>query len=139
MPKTKTNSLFTVVLEDSEAVPREVWLKERKKAICGSDYPAIVGLSGFKTPVDIFEDKIDPNKISETVTLETKFRFDIGHALEPVILETIARAIGATPIRDKRMVESSVYPYMRVDVYKRQSLLRTFRKPWPFTVNRSTC
>lgn len=116
MPKTKTNSLFTVVLEDSEAVPREVWLKERKKAICGSDYPAIVGLSGFKTPVDIFEDKIDPNKISETVTLETKFRFDIGHALEPVILETIARAIGATPIRDKRMVESSVYPYMRVDI-----------------------
>lgn len=92
-------------------------LAERaEKAVCASDYPAIVGLSSFKTPVDIFEDKIDPDAISEEVTLGTKFRYDIGHALEPVILETIALEIGAIPVRDKRMVESTRYPYMRADI-----------------------
>ena len=62
---------FKVILQDTEAVSREIWLKERKKAVCASDYPAIVGLSSFKTPVDIFEDKIAPNAISEEVTLGT--------------------------------------------------------------------
>ncbi len=113
---TRKKEDFIVILQDTEAVSREIWLKERKKAVCASDYPAIVGLSSFKTPVDIFEDKIDPDAISEEVTLGTKFRYDIGHALEPVILETIALEIGAIPVRDKRMVESTRYPYMRADI-----------------------
>lgn len=116
MSKKKATAPFAVILEDTEAVDRAVWLKERKLAVCASDYPAIVGLSGFKTAVDIYEDKTDPENVSEAVTLETKFRFDIGHALEPVLLETIGREIGAIPIRDKRMVESIRYPYMRADI-----------------------
>ncbi len=116
MAKKKTTYPFTVILEDTEKIPRRVWLKERKLAVCASDYPAIVGLSGFKTPVDIYEDKVDSEKVSEEVSLETKYRFDIGHALEPVMLETIGREIGAVPIRDKRMVESTLYPYMRADI-----------------------
>ena len=84
MAKKKTTYPFTVILEDTEKIPRGVWLKERKLAVCASDYPAIVGLSGFKTPVDIYEDKVDSEKVSEEVSLETKYRFDIGHALEPV-------------------------------------------------------
>ena len=116
MAKKLKNTPFIVVLEDTEAIPHEEWLRERKLAVCGSDYPAIVGLSGFKTAIDIYEDKIDPHAVKSEITLEEKYRFDIGHALEPVILETIATEIAARPIRDKRMVESTLYPYMRVDI-----------------------
>jgi predicted phage-related endonuclease len=107
---------YRVILADSEAVPREEWLRARKPAICSSDYPQIVGLSSFGTAIDIFEDKIEPEQVSGAISLEQKFRFDIGHALEPVILTTIAANIHARPIRDKRLVESTLYPYMRNDV-----------------------
>jgi len=106
---------FVVVMADTEAVPREEWLLERKPAICGSDYPALVGLDGFKTAIDIYEDKTSL-KIESEITLATKYRFDIGHALEGIMLETIAANIGAKAYRDKRMVESTLYPYMRVDI-----------------------
>lgn len=114
--KTKTMAPFVVILEDTEAIAREAWLRHRKPAVCGSDYPALVGLDGFKTAIDIYEDKIAPDAIVSDITLADKYRFDIGHALESVMLETIALEIGATPVRDKRMVESSLYPYMRVDI-----------------------
>lgn len=113
--KTKT-APFVVVMGDTEKAPREDWLKERKFAVCGSDYPAIVGLSGFNTAVDIYEDKIDPNKVESEITLADKYRFDIGHALESIMHDAIAKEIGATAVRDKRMVESTLYPYMRVDI-----------------------
>jgi predicted phage-related endonuclease len=113
---TKIFAPFTVVATDTEAMPREDWLRERKLAVCGSDYPALVGLSGFQTAVDIYEDKIDPDAIESEITLADKYRFDIGHALESIMHEAIALDIGATAVRDKRMVESVLYPYMRVDI-----------------------
>lgn len=116
MAKKIKSAPFRVILEDTEAIPREVWLRERKLAVCGSDYSAIVGLSGFKTAVDIYEDKTSPDDVQSEIILEEKYRYDIGHALEPIMLEAIATEIGAIPIRDKRMVESTIYPYMRVDI-----------------------
>ena len=116
---TKTKALaqpFVVVLKDAEAVPREEWLLERKLAICGSDYPALVGLDGFKTSIDIFEDKTNPTAVNSEITLADKYRFDIGHALESVMHEAVANEIGAIAVRDKRMVESTKYPYMRVNI-----------------------
>ena len=108
--------VFRTILEDTENVSREVWLRERKKAICGSDFPVLLGLSTFRTAVDLFVDKTNPDEISEEVSLLSKYRLDIGHALEPVMLGTIGLELGAIPIRDKRMVESIQYPYMRVDI-----------------------
>lgn len=107
---------YRVILEDTQAMPREVWLKHRKPAVCASDYPAIVGLCAFRTAVDIYEDKIDPENVQTEITLADKYRFDIGHALESVMHEAIAAEIGAVPVRDKRMTESTLYPYMRVDI-----------------------
>ena len=34
--------VFRTILEDTENVSREVWLRERKKAICGSDFPVLL-------------------------------------------------------------------------------------------------
>ncbi len=114
--QTKTRVPFTVIAEDTEAMPRKDWLRERKSAVCGSDYPALVGLSGFQTAIDIYEDKTDPNAIESEITLADKYRFDIGHAIESIMHEAIALDIEAMAIRDKRMVESTLYPYMRVDI-----------------------
>lgn len=114
--KNVTTGPFRVIIQDTETIPREEWLRARKPAICSSDYPQIVGLSSFGTAIDIFEDKIEPNRISSEITLEQKFRFDVGHALEPVVFMTLAENFGARAIRDKRLVESTLYPYMRNDV-----------------------
>ena len=45
MAKKKTTYPFTVILEDTEKIPRGVWLKERKLAVCASDYLSLIHIS----------------------------------------------------------------------------------------------
>ena len=114
MKKTKAPP-FIIIMADTTVVDRKDWLRERKKAVCSSDYPMLVGLSNFGTAIDLYEDKIDPDKIESTIALRQKFRFDFGHAIEPVVLNVVAENIGAVGIIDKSMAESTLYPYMRND------------------------
>ena len=104
---------YKVILGDSEAVSREEWLKERKKGVCSSDFPQVVGMSSFGSAVGVYEDKINPEVVETEVTESQKFLFDFGHAVEPKLHERIASLIRATAVRDKRMVESTRFPYMR--------------------------
>lgn len=38
--------------------PRDVWLNARRQGIGSSDVPAVMNLSGFKTPLHVFHDKL---------------------------------------------------------------------------------
>lgn len=61
---------------------REQWLAARRNGIGGSDIGAILGVSPFKTPVDVFLAKTQPNPVEET-----NERFYWGHALEQPIID----------------------------------------------------
>lgn len=85
MTKTKTN----------DTADREVWLRDRKKGIGGSDVAAVLGLSPWRTPLDVFNDKT-----AETV--DEKPQSDAAHfgtILEDVVADEFARRTGFKVMR----------------------------------------
>ena len=65
---------------------REDWLKARKSGIGGSDIGAILGLSPFKTPLDVYLDKIgqdDPQPMNEAMYF--------GTIMEGIVADEYAR------------------------------------------------
>lgn len=51
----------TGVLILSADAPREDWLKERTKGITATDLPTILGLNKYRTALDVWTDKVNPN------------------------------------------------------------------------------
>ncbi len=85
MTKTNTN----------DTADRENWLRERKKGIGGSDVAAVLGLSPWRTPLDVFNDKT-----AETV--DEKPQSDAAHfgtILEDVVADEFARRTGFKVVR----------------------------------------
>lgn len=72
---------------------REDWLAARTpNRIGGSDVPAILGVSAWAGPWDIYRRK--HLGISEEITPEKQALFDRGHAAEPAVLADYALATG---------------------------------------------
>jgi putative phage-type endonuclease len=66
---------------------REAWLTARTHGLGGSDMAAVVGLSPFKSPIDIYMGKTEPVQFGEDV----KEFLQWGNLLEPVIRDEYAR------------------------------------------------
>ena len=75
---------------DKEEWIREHWLKERKNYIGGSDLGAICGLSPYRTALDVYLEKTNPDIASEVNTDATYW----GTALEPVIVKEYEKRTG---------------------------------------------
>ncbi len=69
----------------------EAWLAERRTGLGGSDVAAILGLSKWKTPLDVYLDKIGEG--SEDPDDEKRRTFARGHAMEPTIVDEYARTL----------------------------------------------
>lgn len=76
------------------ATEKTEWLIARQNGIGGSDIGAIMGVSPFKTAVDVYLAKIDPNPADEQNEL-----FYWGHALEQPIADRFALQNGVDVIR----------------------------------------
>jgi len=68
---------------------RGEWLEARRHGIGGSDAPAIVGVSPWRTPLDVYVDKI-----GEGLELEDNPAMAWGRALEPVIRQAYSDRTG---------------------------------------------
>jgi putative phage-type endonuclease len=64
----------------------------RRGGIGSSDAPAILGLSSFKTPFDVYLDKVEGFSPAQS------FNAELGDLLEPVVLELYRRQSGATKL-----------------------------------------
>ena len=60
---------------------RATWLEARRLGLGGSDSPAVLGLDPWRSPLDIWRSKVQP----QPATDDEKFLFKLGHLLEPVI------------------------------------------------------
>jgi putative phage-type endonuclease len=60
---------------------RAQWLEARRLGLGGSDSPAVLGLDPWRSPLDIWRSKVQPQPPSD----DEKFLFKLGHLLEPVI------------------------------------------------------
>lgn len=90
---------------------RQQWLEERRKGIGGSDVAAILGLSPWKSPLDVYLDKIGeapPDK-------ETK-RQRRGQAIEPLILRKFEERMGVQVARFREPLVSEAHPFMRANL-----------------------
>lgn len=79
----------------NDTADRENWLRERKKGIGGSDVAAVLGLSPWRTPLDVFNDKtaetVDEKPQSEAA--------HFGSILEDVVADEFARRTGLKVVR----------------------------------------
>ena len=73
----------------NESSERIEWLRERQKGVGGSDVAAILGLSHYKTPLDVFNDKIN-----EPVDHPTSDAAHFGTILEEVIAKEFSERTG---------------------------------------------
>lgn len=68
---------------------RAEWLEARRQGIGGSDAPAIVGVSPWRTPLDVYEDKL-----GEAPERDDNEAMAWGRALEPVIRQAYSDRTG---------------------------------------------
>jgi putative phage-type endonuclease len=86
-------------------------LKERKTGIGGSDCAAVLRLSKWSTPLDIYLSKINPNsKIKENEYMEW------GHRLEPVVLEKYKEFMNVEIKTPNHIFKNNKYPWMLANV-----------------------
>ena len=65
------------------------WIEERRKGIGSSDAPAILGLNPWKTPLDVYQDKI-----GESQPAFENEKMEMGKRMEPVIAQAFADRTG---------------------------------------------
>lgn len=84
---------------DTSGLSIEEWLRERQKGIGGSDVAAVLGLSKFKTALDVYNEKISdvPLQILQTP------RMRAGIMLEQVIADWYAEESGKKVVLDNKI------------------------------------
>ena len=86
------------------------WLKLRQIGIGGSDVAALLGLSKWRTPLDVYNSKIETPEESDNASMEW------GRRLEPVIRQKYAEAVGMEVEVPAFMFQHSEHTFMIADV-----------------------
>ena len=97
---------------------REEWLAARRQGIGGSDVAGILGLSKWKTPLEIYQDKI-----GEGVETPDNESMLWGRALEPVIRQQYADRTGRVVLQPAEILHHPKHPFMlaNLDGYTQDS------------------
>jgi len=100
----------TVIEHDT----REAWLETRRTGIGGSDAAAILGYSKYRSPLELYCDKIG---LTESSAAETEHQ-EWGHRLEEPIARKYAEVSGRTitDLGDFTIHRSGEYPWMLATV-----------------------
>ncbi len=88
------------------------WLKERRKAIGGSDVAAILGISKWKSPMDVYLEKISTAEPDETENEACHW----GTLLEDVIRNEYSRRHGVGVEKPKAIFYDRERPYMAANL-----------------------
>lgn len=70
-------------------IDRAAWLEQRRTGIGGSDVAAVLGLSAFRTPTDVYLDKIGEGKPQEATEA-----MHFGSLLEDIVAQEFSRRTG---------------------------------------------
>jgi len=100
------------------AAERETFLSERRSGIGGTDAAAILGVSPWKTPLQVWAEKT--GKISEPDLSELE-RIEWGNRLEPVICEAYAERTGRVVRREPSLSVMRGYPWIIAHVDARMT------------------
>jgi len=95
---------------------KEEWLNIRKKGIGGSDAPAVCGLSPYRTPLQVYLEKVgqaNPPK-------DNRF-MEWGRILEPVVAGYFAKKTGLKLSPLKKVLVSKKHPFMLANIDRKIS------------------
>ena len=101
------------VLTPTDKLTREEWLAFRRRGIGGSDAASVLGISPFRTGVDLYYDKLGlPVAESE----ENWVAMEMGNLLEDLVARIFAKKTGlkVTPMR--MMFQHPGHPWMLADL-----------------------
>jgi putative phage-type endonuclease len=94
-------------MEQMIAVGSPEWHAERRKGLGGSDAAAVFGLSRYKSPLDLYLEKIgEADPVDETWDMAR------GKALEPLLRQHYADTTGRTVRVPKDAIKSSAHRFM---------------------------
>lgn len=93
------------------SVARLEWLLERKKGIGGSDIAAVCGLNRYRTPMDVWYDKI-----SDVRDEEPNLAMKLGTYLEPLIVKEYEAMTGNKVVVDLDAIKHERYPFARCNL-----------------------
>lgn len=89
------------------ALDREAWLAERRRGVGGSDVAAILGLSPYRTPLDVFRDKR-----GDLVDQPENAPMRWGNLLEPVVRQEYSDVTGREVLMPDRMLAHGTHEFM---------------------------
>jgi len=84
-----------------------LWLEERRRGVGGSDIAAIMGLSPFKTPYQVYQEKR-----KEVADWEGNAATDWGKRMEPAIRQWYSDETGRSVRLPEKIMYHSKYPFM---------------------------
>lgn len=96
---------------DSKNATREAWLKVRKLGLGGSDMAAVLGLSPWRSPIDVWLDKT-----SDTVEEKESEPMYWGNVLEEVVAQEFAKRSGYKVRNNNFTLQSEEYPYLLANI-----------------------
>ena len=96
---------------DSKNATREEWLKVRKLGLGGSDMAAVLGLSPWRSPIDVWLDKT-----SDTVEEKESEPMYWGNVLEEVVAQEFAKRSGYKVRNNNFTLQSDKYPYLLANI-----------------------
>lgn len=130
---------------DAAPLLRDEWLEYRKHAVCASDLPVIMELSGYKSVLRLFQEKVSrqPKEVLDRMVSERISRDEVegpalrpmfgtqeliidpseefnlpaecGNALEEVIGKYFSVKLGVPVYKDTHMYAHPDFPYLMVD------------------------
>lgn len=96
---------------DSKNATREEWLKVRKLGLGGSDMAAVLGLSPWRSPIDVWLDKT-----SDTVEEKESEPMYWGTILEDIVAQEFAKRTGYKVRNNNFTLQSEQYPYLLANI-----------------------
>jgi len=98
---------MAIVLASTEGLPHEEWLEYRRMGIGGSDASVVCGINRFKSPVELWIEKIGqfpPQEAGEVAYW--------GNVLEPFVRGEFTKRTGVDVSLVKQILQSEDHPFM---------------------------
>ncbi len=89
----------------------EEWLDVRRTGLGGSDIAAICGMSRYKSPIEVFLDKL-----GEIPPIEDNPKMKAGRILEPVVADWFAEETGMKVMKQNAIFQHKQHPHMLANI-----------------------
>ncbi len=98
---------MAIVLTSTENMPYKEWLDWRRNGIGGSDASVVCGVNKYKSPVELFMEKMGQQTLEEAG--ESAYW---GKVLESVVMAEFTKRTGIEVLTVNKLLQSKEYPFM---------------------------